>query len=76
MEKLAFTRVNLSDVRVIMVIMRVLVEELLCQTVMGCIPVLECLLPGVHGCLWLHHFLAGIKCCCFPMSGASGFTQY
>jgi hypothetical protein len=35
MEKLTFTRVNLSNIRVIMVIMRVLVEELLCQAVMG-----------------------------------------
>jgi hypothetical protein len=30
MEKLSFTRVNLSDIRVIMVIMYVLVKELLC----------------------------------------------
>jgi hypothetical protein len=35
MEKPTFTRVNLSGVRVIMVIMRVLVEELLCQAMMG-----------------------------------------
>jgi hypothetical protein len=35
MEKLAFTMINLSDVRVIMTIMRVLMEELLCQAVMG-----------------------------------------
>jgi hypothetical protein len=35
MEKPAFTRVNLSDVRVIMMIMCVLVEELLCQAVTG-----------------------------------------
>jgi hypothetical protein len=35
MEKLAFTMMNLSDVRVIMAIMRVLMEELLCQAVMG-----------------------------------------
>jgi hypothetical protein len=31
MEKPTFTRVNLSDVRVIMTIMHVLMEELLCQ---------------------------------------------
>jgi hypothetical protein len=49
MEKSAFTRVNLSDVRVIMVIMRVLVEELLCQTVMKQIPVFECLLSVMCG---------------------------
>jgi hypothetical protein len=35
MERLAFTKANLSDVRVIMMIMRVLVEELLCQAVTG-----------------------------------------
>jgi hypothetical protein len=33
MERPAFTRMNLSDVRMIMAIMRVLVKELLCQTV-------------------------------------------
>jgi hypothetical protein len=31
MEKPTFTRVNLSNVRVIMTIMHVLMEELLCQ---------------------------------------------
>jgi hypothetical protein len=35
--------VNLSDVRVIMVIMHVLVEESLSQVVMGWISVLKCL---------------------------------
>jgi hypothetical protein len=45
MEKPAFTRANLSDIRVIMTIMRVLVEELLCQVVTGRIPVLECVPP-------------------------------
>jgi hypothetical protein len=35
MEKPAFTRVNLSDVRVIMVIMRIPMEELLCQVMVG-----------------------------------------
>jgi hypothetical protein len=35
MEKPAFTRVNLSDVRVIMTIMRALVEEMLYQVVTG-----------------------------------------
>jgi hypothetical protein len=34
MEKSAFTRANLSDIRVIMMIMRVLVVELLCQATM------------------------------------------
>jgi hypothetical protein len=35
MEKSAFTRSNLSNVRVIMVIMHVLVEELLCHAATG-----------------------------------------
>jgi hypothetical protein len=34
---------SLYDVRVTMTVMRVLVEELICQAVMGRIPVLECL---------------------------------
>jgi hypothetical protein len=51
MKKSVFTRVNLSDIRVIMAIMRVLVHELLCQTVMRRISVLEYLLSGVRGCL-------------------------
>jgi hypothetical protein len=44
MRKPSFTRVNLSDVRVIMAIMRVLMEELLCQVTTGWNLVLECLL--------------------------------
>jgi hypothetical protein len=43
MEKPTSSMVNLSDVRVIMMIMRVLLEELICQTVMGRIPVLKCI---------------------------------
>jgi hypothetical protein len=35
MENLVFIGVTLSDVRVIMAIIRVLVDELLCQAVMG-----------------------------------------
>jgi hypothetical protein len=49
MEKPAFTRTNLSDVRVIMVIMRVPVVELLCQAETGWISVLKYLLSGAHG---------------------------
>jgi hypothetical protein len=49
MEKLAFTRACLSDVSVIMTIMRVPLIELLCQVVMGWIPALEYLLLGAHG---------------------------
>jgi hypothetical protein len=41
-------RACLFDVRVIMIIMHVHVVELLCQTVMGYIPILKCLL-----CVWV-----------------------
>jgi hypothetical protein len=61
MEKFDFTKVNLSCVRVIMMIMRVPVGELLCQVVTGWIPVLECPLSGAHGCMWLRHIMLGIK---------------
>jgi hypothetical protein len=64
MEKPTFTRVNLSNVRMIMTIMRVLVDKLLCQMVMEQIQVLECLLSGVCGCLWLHPIVLGIKWRC------------
>jgi hypothetical protein len=59
-EKPAFTRVGLSDVRLIMVIMRVLVE-LLCQAVIGQIPILECILSDVCGRLRLHPVMSFIK---------------
>jgi hypothetical protein len=49
MKKPTFTRACLSDVRVIMVIIRVPLVELLCQAVMEWIPVLEYLLSGVRG---------------------------
>jgi hypothetical protein len=50
---------SLSDVRVIMVVMRVLVVMWLCQAVMGWIPALERLLPGVHGiCGYVSNCLA------------------
>jgi hypothetical protein len=45
-----FTRVSLSDVRVIMMILHVLMEELLCQVMMGWVPVLVWLLLGACGC--------------------------
>jgi hypothetical protein len=44
-----------------MVIMRILVEEFLCQAVMGRILVLESLLSGVCGRLWSHLVFPGIK---------------
>jgi hypothetical protein len=49
MEKLTFTTACLSNVRVILVIMRVPSVELLCQAVMGRIPTLEYLLPSMRG---------------------------
>jgi hypothetical protein len=49
MKKFAFTWVCLSNVSVIMLIMRVYLVEFLCQAAMGWIPALECLLPGAHG---------------------------
>jgi hypothetical protein len=61
MEKPTFTRESISDVRMIMVIMRVLEEELLCQVAIGWIPVLECMLSSAHGRLWLRLVMPGIK---------------
>jgi hypothetical protein len=72
MEKPAFTRVNLSDIRVIMVIMHVLMEELLCQVVMGQIPVLKCQLSSACGHPWLHLVMPCIKCLCFPRTELQG----
>jgi hypothetical protein len=56
---------SLSDVRMIMTIMCVLLEELLCQAVMGRILVLECLLSVTRGCLCLRHVTLDIKWRCF-----------
>jgi hypothetical protein len=57
---------SLSDARVIMMIMRVLVEKLLCQGVTGWIAVLECLLSGARRRLWPRPVVLGTKCCRFP----------
>jgi hypothetical protein len=54
MEKSAFTRIDLTDVRVIMVIMRVPVKELLCQAVTGWIPVLKCIMSGAPVAMSYH----------------------
>jgi hypothetical protein len=62
MDKPAFTRADLSDVRVIMAIIRVHVEEVLCQVLMGLIPVLDCPLSGACGHLRLLSAVLGIKC--------------
>jgi hypothetical protein len=72
MEKPIFTRMNLSDVRLIMMIMHVLMEELLCQVVTELILVLECLLLGARGCLWLHPVMTGIKWRCFLSTWLQG----
>jgi hypothetical protein len=66
MKKLTFIRVNLSNVRVIIAVMRVPVEELLCQAVIGWIPVLKHLLSNARGCLWPYPIVQGIKGRCFP----------
>jgi hypothetical protein len=59
MEKLAFTRAHLSNVRVNMMIVRVPLVDLLCQTMMGWILALEYLLPGTHGCMWSRLIMLG-----------------
>jgi hypothetical protein len=48
MENHAFIGASLSNVRVIMVIMRILMLELICQTVTRWVPVLEFLLSGMR----------------------------
>jgi hypothetical protein len=65
MEKPAFTEVSLSDVRVIMMIMHVPMEELLCQATMGWVPLLKYLLSGARGCLCPCPVVPGNECCCF-----------
>jgi hypothetical protein len=66
MEKPAFTRANLSNIKAIMAIMCFPMVELLCQTLMGWILVPKYLLSGVHGRLWSCPIMAGIKCWHFP----------
>jgi hypothetical protein len=70
MEKPAFTRMSLSDVKLIMISMRVLVEEFLCQAVMEQIPLLKGLLSGARGHLWLRLVLPGIKYHRYPRTPA------
>jgi hypothetical protein len=62
MENPAFTEMSLSDGKVIMAIMHVLSLDLLCQAVMGRVPVLECLLLGARVCQRLRPILFGFKC--------------
>jgi hypothetical protein len=49
MEKLVFTRARLSNIRVIMMIIRVPLVELLCQTTMGWISAFEYLPSSTCG---------------------------
>jgi hypothetical protein len=56
----AFTRVCLSRTRVIMMIMRILVVELLCQLMMGQLSALKYLLSGTCECLWSCLVMLGI----------------
>jgi hypothetical protein len=65
MENPTFTRVSLSNVRMIIAIMSILVEEL-CQAATGRVLVLEFLLLGTRGRLQLHLVTSGVKWRCFP----------
>jgi hypothetical protein len=70
-------RASLSNVKVIMMIIRVLMVELLCQAVIGQIPTLECKLPGTGGCLLFHLILSGIKWPRYPRTLAlSPLVEY
>jgi hypothetical protein len=73
MENPAFNVVSLYDVRVIMVIMRVLMVEMPCQVMTGRILALKCLLPGARGRLWSCLALSDIKwphCSRIPAPGS------
>jgi hypothetical protein len=59
-------RMSLSNVKVIMMIMRALVVELLCQTVIGRISGLESLSPHTHGRRWICLTLCDIKWTHYP----------
>jgi hypothetical protein len=62
---------SLSDVRGIMMFMRILMVESLCQAAMGWISALQCLLSDVRGSLWLCLVLSNIKWSCWPRMSAS-----
>jgi hypothetical protein len=68
MENPFFTRMNLSYVRVIMVIMCIPVVVLLCQAMMEQLLVLKYLLSYARGRLWPRPVVLGIKCHHFPRS--------
>jgi hypothetical protein len=58
-----------------MSIMCVPVVKLLCQVVMGQIPVLKYLLSGARGCLWLYLVVPSIKCLHGHVSESYGGTH-
>jgi hypothetical protein len=77
MENPTFIGAILSDVKVIMVIISVLVVEFLCHAVTGWILALECLLLGARGCLWSCLILSGIKWpCCLTIPAPRSLAQY
>jgi hypothetical protein len=61
-ERIAFTRIYLPYVGIIMVCMHVSLVKLPFQVVMGQILVLECILSGVRGLLLPHPILSGSEC--------------
>jgi hypothetical protein len=76
MEKLAFARACLSDVRVIMVIMHVRLVESLCQAAMGWIPTQVPFARHVRG-MWPCPVVSGGKCRLFLRPrGLVKSTQY
>jgi hypothetical protein len=61
-EHIAFTRICLPYVGIIVVCMRVSLVELPFQTVMGRIPALECMLSGARGLLRSHPISSASEC--------------
>jgi hypothetical protein len=62
MKRIAFTRICLLYVRIIMVSMHVSLVELPFQIVMGWIIALECMLSGAHGLLQPYSISSGSEC--------------
>jgi hypothetical protein len=75
-ENPAFTGVTLSNVRVIMVIMRVPMVELLCHAVMEQVLVLEYLLPSMCEHQMSGPVMSGIKLPCSPRAPALGLLAW
>jgi hypothetical protein len=63
MDKPAFDRAFLSNVKVVMEIMSVPVVELLCQAEMGWLSILKYLLSVANGCMWSCIVVPSIRCC-------------